>query len=75
VQKSLGWNTTAVQAGASELVFLNKCNGLAQLSRAKCSRIAAASATKNYNVKVVVSHEFLPLKVHDHSKVYYLKRR
>ena len=62
MQQRLGWDAAAVQAGATELVALDESNRLSKLSRAKCSGIAATSATENYDVKVVVSHEILPHK-------------
>jgi hypothetical protein len=56
VEQCLGWDASAVKAGASELVSLDKRDTHAELGRAKCSGIATASAAEDYQVKVVISH-------------------
>jgi hypothetical protein len=63
VQQSLGWNTTAVQAGSAKLVFLDKGNRLAQLCRAQSRGVATASSTENNDIKIVLSQNGLLDKV------------
>jgi hypothetical protein len=52
-----------VQAGSAKLVFLDKGNRLAQLSRAQSCGVATASSTENNDIKIVLSQNGLLDKV------------
>jgi hypothetical protein len=71
VQEGFGRDTATVQTGAAQLVFFNKCNAFSKLRRSKSSCIAATSATKDYNVKVVVSQLDSPQNFVNTFKLYY----
>ena len=54
VEERLRRNAAAVQACASELVLLNDRRGHSELRGSNCSGVSGASATKNYDVKLVL---------------------
>jgi hypothetical protein len=71
MQKGFGWDTATVETGAAQLVLFDKCNAFTKLRRSKSSCIAATSATKDYNVKVVVSQLNSPQNFVNTFKLYY----
>ena len=50
-----------MEAGAAELVLLDQADGEAELDRAQCGRVSAASSTENDKVKVLLGHPATPL--------------
>ena len=54
VQQGLGRDAADVQAGAAELVLLDQADGEAQLDGAQRRGVAAASATEDDKVKVLL---------------------
>ena len=56
VQKSLRRDASAVEACATDLVFLDQGDRLAKLGGADCGGVAATAAAENDNVEGVIGH-------------------